>query len=105
MLGSGILSNQAYFERVGLRRERRGHLVIQRILLGEFMQNLPCAYEVAVQVMAVVHDEWLVEQQREEYKAEICGRPRRSRLQLSPRQQFSGSSALRVTPRSSPIAQ
>ena len=80
MLGSGILSNHAYFERVGLRRERRGHLVIQRILLGEFVQNLPCAYEVAVQVMAVVHDEWLVEQ-REEYKAEICGRPRRSRLQ------------------------
>ena len=69
MLGSGILSNHAYFERVGLRRERRGHLVIQRILLREFVQNLPCAYEVAVQVMTVVHGERLVEQQREGYKA------------------------------------
>lgn len=36
----------AYFERLGLRRERGRHLEVQRILLGEVHEALPCSDEL-----------------------------------------------------------
>ena len=44
-----------YFEGLGLGCKGRGHLVVHGILLRKLVQNLPCAYEVGIDI--VIHGE------------------------------------------------
>ena len=51
--GTRWIAAGAYFERLGLRRERGRHLEVQRVLLGEVHEALPGSDELGLGV--VIH--------------------------------------------------